>query len=239
MSDLVYPLGTGSYWNNNELRFSLRSVEKHLSNVDKVWIVGILPSWLQNVNHIPYTDHIGKAPDYNMMKKLRRVCEEVELSEDFLYMNDDHYLQSDHDANDFPYYYHGTIEEYLKGRGLDGYGKRCRNTLNALQQKGNPEQRVNSTNYYDIHYPIRFNKQLFKDKVVYAVNWQIPHSFIIKSLYANQLELESVEVKDYKMNTIPPAEAKVFSSFPHMKDPVKLYLNEQFPVQSKYERVGL
>ena len=229
--DLVYPLGTGSYWNNNELRFSLRSVEKHLSNVNKVWIIGIAPDWLQNVNHIPYTDHVGKAPDYNMMKKLRRACQEVELSEDFLYMNDDHYLLSDFDANAFPSYYHGTIEQYLKGRGLDGYGKRCRNTLKSLN--GNP------TNYYDIHYPIQLNKKAFRELVVDAVDWNVPHAYIIKSLYANKLQIESVEALDYKTNAIPPPEAKVFSSYPHMKDAVKLYLNEQFPTQSKYERVGM
>jgi hypothetical protein len=228
--DLVYPLGTGSYWNNNELRFSLRSVEKYLTNVDKVWIIGILPDWLQNVTHITYTDHVGKPPDYNMMKKLARACQE-DVSDDFIYMNDDHYLLSAYNANNFPNYYHGTIEEYLKGRGLDGYGKRCRNTLKSLNG--------NSTNYYDIHYPIQLNKKSFKELVVDAVDWNVPHAYIIKSLYANSLQLESIPETDYKTNVIPPPEAKVFSSFPHMKDAVKVYLNQRFPEQSKYERVGL
>ena len=231
MVDIVVPLGAGSYWNNNELRFSLRSVEKHLSNVGKVWIIGDLPDWLQNVIHIPLHDSAGRPPDYNMMKKLARACQEVELSEDFLYMNDDHYLLSDFDANTFPNYYHGTIQEYLKHRGLDGYGKRCNNTLKALN--GNP------TFYYDIHYPIRLNKELYRKNVVEAVDWVKPHGFIIKSLYANKLQLESMPEQDYKINTIPPPEAKVFSSYPHMKDVVKMYLNQRFPEQSKYERVGL
>ena len=231
--DLVYPIGTGSYWNNNELRFSLRSVEKHLCNVGKVWIIGDLPDWLQNIHHISMHDSAGRPPDYNMMKKLARACQEVELSEDFVYFNDDHYLLSDFDANTFPFYRMGTIEEYLKGRGLDGYGKRCRNTLKSLNG--------NSKYYYDIHYPIKFNKKDFRELVVEAVDWNVPHAYIIKSLYANKLNIELVsnDVKDYKINTIPPPEAKVFSSYPHMKDTVKMYLNERFPEQSKYERVGI
>ena len=51
--DIVIPLGTGSRWQNNELRFALRSIEKYLTGYDKIFIIGECPSYLQNIIHIP------------------------------------------------------------------------------------------------------------------------------------------------------------------------------------------
>ena len=45
-TDVVYPIGQGSSWKNNELRFSLRSIEKYGINVGKLFIVGELPDFL-------------------------------------------------------------------------------------------------------------------------------------------------------------------------------------------------
>ncbi len=89
--DLVYVVGTGSRWNDNELRFSLRSVSKNLSNVGKVFIVGECPDYLKNVIHIPASDIFDSAinADGNMTHKLLLVCNNKELSDDFLFMNDD------------------------------------------------------------------------------------------------------------------------------------------------------
>ena len=49
MIDVVIPLGTGSRWQDNELRYCLRSIEKNLSGVNEVVIVGEKPKWLTNV----------------------------------------------------------------------------------------------------------------------------------------------------------------------------------------------
>ena len=38
--DVVYILGKGSVWKDNEIRYSLRSIEKHLTGFDRVFIVG-------------------------------------------------------------------------------------------------------------------------------------------------------------------------------------------------------
>jgi hypothetical protein len=54
--DLVYVLGSGSRWGDNELRYSLRSVEKHLKGYNNVYLVGDKPDWVRNVTHIPKQD---------------------------------------------------------------------------------------------------------------------------------------------------------------------------------------
>ena len=43
--DIVYILGNGSKFNNEEIRYSLRSLEKFV-NFDRVFIVGECPKFL-------------------------------------------------------------------------------------------------------------------------------------------------------------------------------------------------
>lgn len=51
--DLVYILGSGSQWRNNELRFSLRSVQKNLKGYRNIYIVGENPGFLKNTSPKP------------------------------------------------------------------------------------------------------------------------------------------------------------------------------------------
>ena len=43
--DILYVVGTGSKWDNNELRYSLRSIDKYGINIDRVFIVGTKPDF--------------------------------------------------------------------------------------------------------------------------------------------------------------------------------------------------
>jgi len=49
--DIVYVLGSGSEWDDNEIRFSLRSVEKYLTGVGNVYIIGKKPNFLKDIIH--------------------------------------------------------------------------------------------------------------------------------------------------------------------------------------------
>lgn len=223
--DVFYPLGTGSKLNNLELRFSLRSIEKHLSNYGDIIIVGEKPPWIQNVIHIPHTDEYS-IPDYNIMSKTRRAFADVDK---LLFFNDDHYLLQDFDAENFPYFYSSTLEEYVKRRGLDGYGKRAKNTLKHLEEKELP------TKFFDIHTPIIYESQPFFENVV-SLPWEkSKEGFVIKSLYANALMIEGVEEKDCKTITPPRGTAKVFSTTSKPRYSVQRFLLDTFPKKSKYE----
>lgn len=231
--DIVYPLGTGSYANNNELRFSLRSIEKYLTGFGKVWIIGECPDWIQNVNHIPFPDEPLRPFDYNIMKKITRAIEEKELTDKFLFFNDDHFLNSPFVADDFPYYYSTTLEKYTEIRGNDGYGRRAKATLKHLQAKNLP------TKYFDVHAPIIYDKALFLSSVTNAVDWNDRTGFIIKSMYANTLKIEGEKDADNKVNSIPTAKLKLFSTMPRVKSSIFRYLQEQFLMQSTFEKTGI
>lgn len=229
MIDIVYPIGKKSYWNDNEIIFSLRSVEMYLANVRNVWIVGRVPEGITNVNHIPASDP-HNIPDMNIMEKVAKACEHPDISDTFLFMNDDHYILQHFDAEDFPSFYFGTLEEYFKRRGADGYGIRARNSMNLLQSKGLP------TKYFDIHYPILYQKQAFVDHVVKAVDINKPHGYVLKSLYANSLNIEGTYARDCKFDKAPPSKADCFSTQPRVSGAVYQFLKYRFPNASKYEK---
>jgi hypothetical protein len=229
--DIVYTLGAGSKYKNHELRFSLRSVEKFLTGYGKVWIVGECPDWVRNANHIPAADS-GKNSDHNIMLKITAACNHPDVSEDFLFFNDDHFLLSPFDAPEFPYYCHGTLTAYVKNRGLDGYGRRANNTLQSLTKRGLPSQ------YFDVHTPIRYNKKAFLETVT-GQNWDKTEGFIIKSLYTNALNIEGIEMKDGKLNALPGKDVKIFSTYPHVKSSIWRFLQEKFPQMSNFEHYGI
>lgn len=229
---VVYSLGTGSVLKNFELRMSLRSVEKYLSGYSDVWIIGEFPDWLQNCQNKPLAD-TSKIPDHNIMLKIKAACETAEISDDFLFFNDDHFLLTEFQAPTFPYFHKGSLETYVAKRGKDGYGRRSANTLKFLQDNNLP------TKHFDIHTPIIYNKAMFL-KHVADLDWpKSRDGFIIKSLYANALNIEGIEQADNKFNWPPSPNSKVFSTFPHMKASVTRFLMEQFPKMSIYEKTGI
>lgn len=225
MIDIVIPLGTGSHHDNIELLYSLRSLEKHVT-FDKVWIVGELPRWVKNVNHIPFPDDPKRCSDYNIMNKITVATMIGALSEDFLFMNDDHFFLQPMDASKMPYYYCDTLQTFITHRGLDTYGRRVKNTLKLLLSKNLP------TKYFDIHYPIIYNKSLFLNTVTNQ-DWTDP--FIIKSLYCNSLNIEGEFAKDNKLNDPPRTAMKVFSTMPRIKGSILQFLRANFPTKSRFE----
>jgi len=90
--DVVYTLSSASAWNDNELRFSLRSICDNLKDLNQVWIIGHKPKWLTNVRHIPFPDCYKGNKDANLIQKLIRVCQEPDLSDQYVFNSDDQYL---------------------------------------------------------------------------------------------------------------------------------------------------
>lgn len=188
--DIVYVLGTGSRWHNNELRYSLRSVEKHLKAYDNVYIVGFKPGWLQNVIHIPADDAFRQEKERNIFHKITVACLDKRVSEDFIFFNDDHFLLQD--VESMPYYHREPLEQYVKGR-VTTYKISANNTLQALKRRGY------STLNFDVHAPIIYNKSKFLELKKY--NWNIRGAYIIKSLYCNTHGITGEMLTDCKIQT--------------------------------------
>ena len=74
--DIVYIIGSGSKWQDNELRYSLRSIEKFGGNFGEVYIVGDrLPPFIDpsTVRYLPVKDITTGKPALNVYYKLCRL----------------------------------------------------------------------------------------------------------------------------------------------------------------------
>lgn len=182
MVDVVYILGTGSKWQDNEIRFSLRSITKYLSGIRKVWIVGELPCFIDDtkVEHLYCPDRHGRDnADANMIEKILYACKQKGLSEDFLFMNDDFFILRPLDVADIPILHNGDLKDLQKEFWNSSIWRlRLKNTFTQLTWYGM------STTMYDIHAPMMFNKHLFP-AVMNQFNYQITPGLNFRSLYGN------------------------------------------------------
>jgi hypothetical protein len=155
--------------------------------------VGERPAWLRNVLHIPHPDR-HTCKERNILDKILAACAWPELSEKFLFMNDDHLALADMNAEEMPNWRGGSLEEL--GQRLPHshhYGQAVRNTGHFLTVI------AASTWNFDVHTPIVYDKELFP-KVLGLVNWDAYlRGFVIKSLYANFLELPHEYLRDLKL----------------------------------------
>lgn len=241
--DVVYIIGTGSRWRDNELRFSLRSITKNLSNIGKVFIVGECPDYLKNIIHIPAGDIFDPAinADGNIITKVLAACEDKRLGETFLFINDDHLIIQPVNIADIPAFHKGSMDTFPDDYwNLNYWRKRLRLTKEALLAKNLP------CFHFDCHTPILINKHKFK-KVAADFDYKTGIGLTMKSLYGNSVygtegvlltNQKKTIFKNYQLEEIKERilDAK-FISFNDqgLNDSLKWWLIEQFPDKSRYE----
>lgn len=106
--DVVYVIGTGSKFGNEELRYSLRSICRFAQNLGEVYIVGdVLPPFInpESVHYIHYEDR-GLTPAANVYFKLCELFEKTDLQQ-FLLSSDDHFFIRPVDFDQWPVLYKG------------------------------------------------------------------------------------------------------------------------------------
>lgn len=230
--DLLYILGKGSKWENNELRYSLRSIEKHLSGVGSVYLIGEKPEWIKNVHHIPFEDKKAVCKQSNIMRKIYEGTKQSGLSSDFIFMNDDHYLLQNFDVSEMKFWYDGLMSEKFK---------RC-NYVKYANCIGHVIDEVGDGNYFDVHTPIVYNRTLFRD-VMDRFDWSMENTYVIKSLYCNWLGIPGEYLKDNKTDFhewkagVKHNEDKLWYSSPEVAGSgVQNYLAKTFPEKSGFEK---
>ena len=239
--DIVYVLGKGSGWRNNEIRFSLRSVDKNLKGIRKIWIVGEKPEFIKNVTHIPFPDELINNADGNIIRKVLRVCQEKTLTDNFLFINDDHLVLKPVLANDIPPYHKGNMETFKKDFFEANFWRgRLWRTKNILQQKGYPVL------HFDCHMPIVINKHRFPE-VMSEFDFENQTGYTMKSLYGNVVHPDAPGLNGQKAVIFRPfllsdikdkVKNRAFIAFNDdgLKPPFKTWLYNNFPLQSKYEK---
>lgn len=239
--DIVIPLGKGSIWGDDEeLRYALRGFVRHLSGIRNVVIVGELPSWVTGVIHIPCKDKQGHEwRDLNIFNKVMLACNDDRVSDDFLFCNDDHFLNADFEAGAFPYHYRelDMIETIHKAVKQTSWRTCIQNTRDYLEGNGL------DVKMFDTHCPILYNKYRFM--LLNRVDWAKPYGYGIKSLYAN---INRIEGQYHPDNKIFPSEqntkrliekiqsAPYFSTSSLVPQPQKEIIMNLYPSPSPYEK---
>lgn len=179
--DYVYICRSG---NNDELRYSLRSIEKNMPK-GRVWVVGHRPIWYIG-DFIPVDDIGGKFD--NIVNCIKIVSKNNDISDNFILMNDDFFALNP--INKLKNYHGGLLENkisrYKELKMAPKYIRLLELTLKQLKENG-----INNPIDYDIHVPIIMNKTILKDAINLA--------FFPRSAYGNLAKLEAIKITDVKI----------------------------------------
>lgn len=150
LPDLVYVVGPGTS-GHEELRHSLRSVAKNLPH-RHVWIVGSIPDWVTSVKTIPLEPHPEKFE--NQRQSLTAACNNAEVSESFVLMNDDMFaIEPILNTFDLPVKHLGRSSEHLKFLASVGKNNDWVDAVTATAEWfGDP-------NCYECHIPLLFSRE--------------------------------------------------------------------------------
>lgn len=189
--DVVYLYSAGS--NTNEIKYSRRSFEKHLTGIDRFFIVGDDPGIFNDIIHIPVENKYKGNRARNIYEKILAACRRPDISKSFLCASDDHFLLKDFNASTFPYFHCGQFTHTINRLTDKNYYKAyVVSTYKALLA------RKVSTLYFNVHTPIVYEKEKYIE-VMQSYDWEVLKGYISKSLYANSLGLTGEYTNDCKI----------------------------------------
>lgn len=204
---ILIPLGTGSNWDNNELRYCLRSLNENLKGDYEIHIYGnVVPEWLTNVMVHPaeryYPEWLkkknnGKLDYENFFDTLNKVKSFAQKGIEFVYMYDDVLLLHELDVEDI---INIPLElenkKFYHIRNFDKHGRTINAAIDLLQENG-----VSSPLYnFETHLPRIYSSA----KLIYLFEkfpfdkYEVPYA--LATMYFNfyKLEDEEFDVKRIK-----------------------------------------
>lgn len=233
--DVLYLLGRGSPFNNEELKYSLRSLYRYGKNIDRLILVGEKPDFLDysEVIHLPFDEKGVK--DYRIASKILHACDQGILEGDFLFCNDDFFFTRPFDCDAFPYYHKGLLR-YPNG-GI-GYQEHLKITQEFLSYHGK------SIYHFDVHCPIIYNAQKFQSLREVWKYSSTTIGLVVKSIYANMHGIKGEMYNDAKLKQLLPNSSEWYAAFENecfsiydeaWGKGVRTFLEERFPTRSIWE----
>ena len=246
--DLVYMVRRGD--KNEDLKMSLRSIDKFAPSFDNVRIFGYKPTWINDsVKYVPtrQLDRIGKWK--NCQTNLLAVCSDPSVSENFILMNDDFILTRpiqdwNESLNKVKNTFEEQIEEYKRVGPDTGYTRFFSESLDFTKKISGKNIVMN----FELHIPMIFNKtkllnmlEMEEIKSFMKDNWVM----FYRSLYGNIYTDIKETMKDVKIYPATEDSDKFDTEWISVDDNIigweswapKLnkYLNNLFPNKSRFE----
>lgn len=228
-TDVVYPVKLTRN-GNRELQLSLRS----LSNIPHRNVYVVAPErieWLSDdAIFIECPD--DHSPYENVNRKLLAACSVDDLSDNFVYMNDDIFIMQK--MTEIPYWaLSSTLQDRLdeyKVAGMGIYAQDLLKTKRFLESDGYP------TIDFESHSPIVFDKYILKGVLLQNIRLGHRHT-----LYGNLTHQEPTYTKDFKLyftdgkiDENQPIISTIEEAFTR-NCAVSRYLENKFANKSRYE----
>lgn len=155
--DILYVVGTGSQWNDNELRYSLRSIAKYGRNIDRVFLVGHNPDFVSDrVHFLPCSDPYARKHK-NIMHKVLKAVSKTDIGRHFVISSDDHFYVRETDFENYPVYFRdGEIPSEFDASKQNNYYRSLLETRALLKKYGLPTYQTNP------HCNTHFRTDLYK-----------------------------------------------------------------------------
>ena len=188
--DVLYTLGNGSLYENQEIKQSIRLLQKHVK-YDRLFIIGEEIKLQTNYLFIPFKDQLTRTN--NVFRKIVEVCENYDISDDFLYMMDDVFILKDIDIDNYPMYHSGDLKDLPQ---VGAYFQELMNTKMFLVKHNKPILN------FGVHCPIVYNKKKIME--IDSFFWKEVNSGEKKALnprilYGNYTDGNKVFTKDCKL----------------------------------------
>ena len=188
---------------NEELRYSLRSVEQNWKYRD-VWFVGGCPVGLQPDHYIPATPN--EADKFcNTRKLMELACKNDKISDDFWLFNDDFFVLVPM-GEDMPPQCANNLHEVIvhneekNGQMVTMYTKKLRKLVKVLKRAGK------GYISYAVHKPMLINK-----KKMLALMEKYPEETMLRSLYGNYYEIGGQNGHDMKIERLDFPVSKIIN----------------------------
>lgn len=211
--DIVIPLGSGSRFDNWELRMALRSIERHIRHCGRIFIVSPQPpEWLCNVEVIIKGDPYKHNKDANIIEKLLAAAADERLSDDFIFWSDDQVALQDIDCRGLLPVYNSRCRDDFTGSNI--WHQRMRNTFDYLAKHGRKLQWN-----WESHTPQKMNKTLFC-QLMSSSDYRIAPGLGVNTLYFGLLNTAPQLLQEHVKYTLERAitlealpEDKLFSGY--------------------------
>jgi hypothetical protein len=229
--DYVYVCRSG---NNEELRYSIRSVVKNATH-NNIYVIGEKPDWyLGNFIHVPNVGTKFK----NIHNCISVIPTISAISEDFVLIEDDMFIVKE--IGKMPVYSGGSLLSKINELSMISPTSKYVKLLRATYSYITKTMKIANPVSYEIHFPLVMNKA--------KLSKSIKRPGMPKSVYGNMFTIGGTETSDVKVHTKGTWVEKSYDfrngdrpiisteenySFQVVYDEV---LKDMFPNPSKYEK---
>jgi len=156
--DVAWMLGSGSEADDWELRLSMRSFRMHFQTLERPWLIGHIPRWInrRKVRCLAWPDPYQNCKDANLLHKAIRLAMEPRISDPFILCSDDHILLRPSAPSDFKLWHRGPIPKN-NGDSTERWQHRLVNTGRRLRRQGY------GAKDFDAHVPYPLRKEWIKE----------------------------------------------------------------------------